>query len=260
MGYLRLGGGAVTAIVDAAPPPAGRHGAASHASALGFELWLGRQPVIVSCGSGLGFGAGAASAGRRPEAHSTVRMEPAVPAAARRPLFSRGGVAARLAVECGATVAALENRIGVAGLGIVLNRHLELAHDGTWFSGVDVAHAATMAMRRRAHLAFRGAGPAMVARFHLHPDVRTALALNGRAVALTLPGGARWLMQVEADGVALEPSVYYDEARARPRATVQVVARSALVAYRGRIVWSLEPMDLGAPRAVPEGEAAAIRA
>ena len=260
MGYLRLDGGTATAIVDAAPPPAGRNGAGSHASALGFELWLGRQPVIVSCGSALGFGAGAAGAGRRPEAHSTVRMEPAVPASTRRRRFSRGGVAARLTLDGGASAAALENRMGVAGLGIVLNRHLELAHDGTWFSGVDVAHAVTMSMRRRANAAFRGSEPAMVARFHLHPEVRAALALNGRAVALTLPGGARWLMQVDAEDVALEPSVYYDETRAMPRATVQVVARSPLVAYRGRIVWSLQPMDLGAPRAVPESEAAAMRA
>jgi uncharacterized heparinase superfamily protein len=272
MGYLRLDGGTATAIVDAAPPAAGRHdgrhdgrrGAAAHASALGFELWLGRQPVIVSCGSGLGFGAGAAAAGRRAEAHSTVRMEPAVAAAARPRLFSRGGVTARLARESGTVSAALESRMDVAGLGLVLNRHIALAHDGTWFSGVDVAHAATMAMRKRAHAAFRGAEPALAARFHIHPEVRAALALNGRAVALTLPGGARWLMQVEADGLALEPSVYYDETRATPRATVQVVARSSLVAYRGRIVWSLEPMDLGAPRAVPEAvpeaEAAAIRA
>jgi uncharacterized heparinase superfamily protein len=137
----------------------------------------------------------------------------------------------------------------------VLNRHLELTHDGTWFSGVDVAHAATMAMRKRAHAAFRGLEPSVVSRFHLHPEVGAALALAGRAVALTLPGGARWLMQVEADGLALEPSVYYDETRARPRATVQVVAKSALVAYRGRVVWSFEPMDLGAPRAVAPSEA-----
>jgi uncharacterized heparinase superfamily protein len=186
-------------------------------------------------------------------------MEPAVPAAARPRPFARGGVTARLAREGGAVSAALESRMDVAGLGLVLNRHIELAHDGTWFSGVDVAHSATLSMRKRAHAAFRGAAATMVARFHVHPDVRAALALNGRAVALTLPGGAGWLMQVEADGLALEPSVYYDETRARPRATVQVVARSALLAYRGRIVWSLEPMDLGAPRAVLQAEPAAIR-
>jgi uncharacterized heparinase superfamily protein len=260
MGYLRLEGATATAIIDAALPPAGRHAAAAHASALAFELWLGRQPVIVSCGSGLGFGAGAAAAGRRAGAHSGLRMEPAPAGAPRSRLFSRAGVTARLAGQSGTVSAALESRMDVAGMGLVLNRHVELARDGTWLSGVDVAHSATMAMRKRASAAFRGAEPALVARFHIHPEVRAALALNGRAVALTLPGGARWLMQVDADGLALSPSVYYDETRARPRATVQVVARRALVAYRSRIVWSLEPMDLGAPRAVPGPEAAAIRA
>jgi hypothetical protein len=58
--------------------------------------------------------------------------------------------------------------------------------------------------------------------------------------------------------LALLPSVYYDEARARPRATVQIVARSALAAYRARIAWSLEPMERGGPRASPQRAAAAI--
>ena len=264
MGFLRLEGDGATVIVDAAPPPAGIHLATCHASALGFELWLGPQAVVVSCGSGLGFGAEAAGAGRRAEAHSTVRMEPASQTARRPRLFARGlfagaGVTARLAEETRAVAAALESRMETARLGLVLNRHLELPRDGAGLSGVDVAHATTLSMRRRAHAAFRGEAPFIVSRFHLHPEVRAVLALNGRAVALMLPDGARWLMQVEADALGLEPSVYYDEARARPRAAVQVVAKSALVAYRGRIVWSFEPMERPTPGAARASEAAPIR-
>jgi uncharacterized heparinase superfamily protein len=258
MGYMRLDGGGATLIIDAAPPPGGRHAAAAHASALGFELSLGGQPVVVSCGSGLGFGAEAAEAGRRAEAHSTFRVEAGAATARRRWLPLRGGVTARLTREAHGIAAVVESRLDAAWLGLLLHRHLELARDGTRLFGVDVAHAPKLSTRKRASAAFAGSAPPVAARFHLHPEVRARLALNGRAVALTLPDGARWLMQAEADDLALEPSVYYDETRARPRATVQVVARSALVGYRARIAWSLEPMERGAPSAATRIEAAAI--
>ena len=266
MGYLRLSAGPATLIVDAAPPPAGRHAQTAHASTLGFELSLGRQPVVVSCGSGLGFGAEAAMAGRRAEAHSTVALGVGRGTEAPRPplgwlrLRAGRGVTARLAQEARGSSASVESRLDAARLGLLLNRHLELARDGTRLSGVDVAHAPTLRLRKRAAAAFAGAAILLVARFHLHPEVRPKLALNGRAVVLSLPDGVRWLMQVEADDLALMPSVYYDETHARPRATVQLVATSALTGYRGRIAWSLEPMERGVPRAAPESEAAAVKA
>lgn len=62
---------------------------------------------------------------------------------------------------------------------------------------------------------------------------------------------------LDADGVELLPSIYHDERRARPRATMQIVATAALLAYRGRIAWSLEPME-GARGAAVERTAAAL--
>ena len=79
----------------------------------------------------------------------------------------------------------------------------------------------------------------VAARFHLHPDIR-ALALSGRAVVLTLPDGTRWLLRSGATTLALGPARYYDESRARPRATMQVVATVALLRYGARFDWRLE--------------------
>jgi uncharacterized heparinase superfamily protein len=260
MGYLRLAAGPATLIVDASPPPGGRQAATAHASALGFELTIGRQSVVVSCGSGLGFGAAAAEAGRRGEAHSAVRIESGAPPAG-PPRAGRGGVKARLVREPGGISAALESSLDADRLGLVLNRHLQLAGDGHRLSGMDVAHAPALSTRKRAAAAAAGRGPArLVARFYLHPDVRPKPALNGRAVALTLPDGTRWLMHLEADGVELAASVYHDEARARPRATLQVVAASVLVGYRAHIAWSLEPMEQLRPGTTPGRAAAATPA
>ncbi len=64
MGYARMGGRRVSLIVDAAPPNLGPGSFDAHASSLAFELVSGRQPVIVSCGSGKRFGAAWRRAGR----------------------------------------------------------------------------------------------------------------------------------------------------------------------------------------------------
>lgn len=257
MGFLRLAAGPATLIIDAAAAPCGRHAATAHASALAFELSIGRQPVIVSCGSGLGFGARAAQIGRRAEAHSTVRIEGGAPSTVPRP-STRGSVKADLRQDAGGSSASLESRLDAARLGLVVNRHLDLAVDGTRLFGVDIVHAPGLSTRKRAAAAFAGSAACLAARFHLHPEARAKLALNGRAVSLTLPDGAHWLMHVDADELVLQPSVYHDETRARPRATVQIIARSALVGYRGRIAWSLEPMENGVSRAAIKREAAAI--
>ena len=77
------------------------------------------------------------------------------------------------------------------------------------------------------------------------------MALAGRAVALVLPDGARWLMRADVDGLALQPSRYYDESRAQPRATMQIVATTALMQYWARIDWTLERVgEAGRPRAL----------
>lgn len=252
MGYLRMAAGEAVLLMDAAPPPRGRHAATAHLSALGFELWLDGKPVIVSSGSGLGFGEGDAVAARRAAAHSTVELAGRSPGRLRpgRGCPGRRG-APRLLVTGDVTLrtgrgpdrhALVESTLYADRLGLVVERRLALSADGGRLSGEDTVAAPGAAQRAQVAQLFPESGPpcTVIARFHLHPEVRAEMALAGRAVALTLAGGGRWLMRADTGALALQPSRYYDEARAQPRATMQIVATTELMQYWARIGWTLE--------------------
>ena len=77
-------------------------------------------------------------------------------------------------------------------------------------------------------------------RFHLHPDVDAELDLGGSAVSMVLKSGEIWIFR--HDGTAkltLEPSVYLEKARIKPRATKQVVLSSRAIRYATRVRWTL---------------------
>lgn len=265
MGYHRMSAGEAVLILDAAPPPGGPHAATAHLGALGFELWLGPHPVIVSCGSGLGFGERDAIAARRTAAHSTVEIAGRSPARLRRRrggparLTTTGGVGLRVDHAAPGASALVESALYAARLGLVVERRLELSPDGARLAGEDTVLAPSAAMRSRAAELFAPDGETgeVTARFHLHPEVGAAPALAGRAVALTLPDGARWLLESDAGRLELQPSRYYDDSRAQPRATMQVVASTPLIDYWARIDWRLERIGEAArPRALRTAAAA----
>ena len=102
-------------------------------------------------------------------------------------------------------------------------------------------------------------------RFHLHPDVDATLDMGGNAVSLALRSGEIWVFRSEGRGeMRLDPSVYLEKTRLRPRATKQIVLSGRAIEYATRIRWSLakaqetpvgirdlEPDDAFAPEAEP---------
>ena len=77
-------------------------------------------------------------------------------------------------------------------------------------------------------------------RFHLHPDVDAALDMGGSAVSLALKSGEIWVFR--HDGVAtltLEPSVYLEKGRLKPRPTRQIVLSARAMELETQIGWTL---------------------
>ncbi|MEM9139316.1 MAG: heparinase II/III family protein [Pseudomonadota bacterium] len=250
MGFLRLEAGSSVCIVDSAPPPGQAEAATAHASALALDVSLSGQPVIVQCGSGLGFGERSARAARRAPSHSSVEIAGECPASVQqkpgaRPadlLTTSGTVQGRRSRDNKGAWAFLESTQYVAQYGLVVERRLHLSAEGDRLSGEDTVLATNAETRARAVRKFRRIatpGP-IVARFHLHPDVEAEMALADRAIALRLTDGSRWVMRTDADRVRLMPSVFHDENRPKPRATSQIVAEASLLQYWGRITWSFE--------------------
>lgn len=247
MGFARLQGGRSSIIVDAAAPPSGRASTAAHASTLGFELTSGRRPVIVSCGSGRSFGAEWRQAGRATPSHSTLavegfsssRLDPRGEALADRAavtLFRQGDDAEGVHLH-------LAHDGWVKTHGLTHRRDLHLSSDGRRVTGADALAAETPQARNRfERLLTRGAlsGVAFALRFHLHPDVDAALDLGGTAVSLALKSGEIWVFRHDGAGqLALEPSVYLETGRLKPRPTRQIVLSARAIGIETRLGWTL---------------------
>lgn len=254
MGFSRLASGRTSIVLDASSPPIGDASINAHASTLAFELTSGRRPVIVNCGSGAQFGETWRRAGRATPSHSTLgidgtsssRFAPlAAGALPGQEAFSDGPYDVRL--QSSSTLDGTSVMVGHDGYvpthGLTHVRKLMLSRDGRTLTGEDTLGALTEADRSRFERAMtrsRLQGAAFSIRFHMHPDVDAELDLNGGAVSLALKSGEIWVFQ--HDGTAtltLEPSVYLESGRLKPRAARQIVLSAKVVEFARQINWTL---------------------
>lgn len=253
MGFARLHAGRTTLILDAAAPPWGEASANAHASTLAFELTSGRRPLIVNCGSGRLFGPEWARAGRATDSHSTLAIEGY--SSSRLGPERRFGTTTRtwldetprevwMRPESDPARHALFGHDGyVPTHGLTHVRELELSPDGRTLRGEDTLGAMTTADRKRFDTVFEREGMRGIAfrvRFHLHPDVDAALDMGGWAVSMALKSGEIWVFRFDAPvDLSLEPSVYLEKGRLRPRATQQIVLSGRLYDHAVQIGWTL---------------------
>lgn len=249
MGYARLHGGRTTLIMDAALPPRGPASVDAHASTLAIEITSGRRPLIVSCGSGAEFGEDWRKAGRATPSHSVLGLNGWSSSrigrvGGRDLLTSSPGEVHGQEIEgdgISGIVAAHDGYVPSHGLGYM--RRIEMNVDGRVIWGEDTLASVTDAEQEifRDALARTGlAGIGFALRFHLHPDVDAAIDLGGTAVSLALRSGEIWVLRYEgAAELSLEPSVYLEKGRLKPRAAKQVVLSGAAFDYATRIRWSL---------------------
>jgi len=77
-------------------------------------------------------------------------------------------------------------------------------------------------------------------RFHLHPDVDAAIDMGGAAVSLVLKSGELWIFRHSGGAdLSLQPSVYLERGRLKPRPTRQIVLSATLQQTKARIGWTL---------------------
>ena len=254
MGFARLSSGRTTIIVDAALPPTGPASHNAHASTLAFELTSGRRPLIVSCGSGKPFGEEWRSAGRATPSHSTL----AISGYSSSRLGGRrliGGFEHEYLEDCPTDVRQRDTSdSGGVGLiaghngyvpthGLTHVRAIDLSSSGRDVAGEDTLAAVTDSEQRlfdRALDRVKLAGVPFKIRFHLHPDVDAEINMNGAAISLGLKSGEIWVFR--HDGVAqmtLEPSVYLEKGRIKPRATQQIVLSHLAMEPATRVRWTL---------------------
>jgi uncharacterized heparinase superfamily protein len=254
MGFARLSSGRTTIILDAAPPPTGPESHDAHASTLGFELTSGRRPLIVNCGSGRPFGEDWRSAGRATPSHSTLAIDGYSSSrfGGRRLI---GGFEREYLVDVPGDVRAHqtsadgEQRIVashdgfVATHGLTHVRTVELSASGRGVAGEDLLAAVTDDDRRifgKALDRVKLEGIPFRLRFHLHPEVDAEINMNGAAVSLALKSGEIWVFRHDGVGkMTLEPSVYLEKGRVKPRAAEQIVLFARAVEPATELRWTL---------------------
>lgn len=250
MGFARLSAGRSSLVVDAAPPPSGRASAEAHASTLAFELTSGRRPLVVSCGSGRNFGQDWRRAGRATPSHSTLVL-------CRRSSARLGDGAERgnwlteaprkVPIQMSRATDGVRFEGGhdgyVRSYGLTHVRKLDMTHDGRSIAGEDMLIALDSADKRRFDKALDAKqlqGLAFQVHFHLHPDVDVAVDMGGSAVSMALRSGEIWILRGDGRAaISLEPSVYLERTRLKPRATKQIVLSGRAMQYATRIRWSL---------------------
>ncbi|MCR8546618.1 heparinase II/III family protein [Salipiger sp. P9] len=254
MGYARLSAGRTSVIVDAAPPPGGRASADAHASTLAFELTSGRRPLVVSCGSGAVFGEDWRRAGRATPSHSTLCLDGYSSARLASP--RRVGGAERELLEDAPQNVPVQMTPASDGIrfegghdgyrkthGLTHARVLELTFDGRGLVGEDLLMTLSdpdkLLFDRRMD-AVKLSGLPWQLRFHLHPEVDAELDMGGSAVSMALRSGEIWVFRFDpGPELTLEPSVYLEKGRLRPRAAKQIVLSGRVMEYATRIRWSL---------------------
>ncbi len=254
MGYARLAAGRTTIIVDAAPPPKGRASWNAHASTLAMELTSGRRPLIVNCGSGTSFGPDWRRAGRATPSHSTLCIQgfssSRLGAGGVLPSTARGqftDIPEQVWAQPEDDSAGHRLMAGHSGYvpthGLTHIRQLMLSIDGRALAGEDTLGAMTVADRRRFETIMdrsKHQGVPFSVRFHLHPDVDAAIDLGGAAVSLALKSGEIWVFRHDGVGeLTLEPSVYLESGRLKPRATKQIVLSAYVLDYACQLGWTL---------------------
>ena len=127
--------------------------------------------------------------------------------------------------------------------GLTHARTLELTFDGRGLAGEDMLLALEDAAKRRFEKsmdATKLAGVPFDIRFHLHPEVDAEIDLGGAAISMALKSGEIWVFRHDGQlDLALEPSVYLEKGRLKPRASQQIVLSGRAIEYATRMRWSL---------------------
>lgn len=251
MGFARLHAGRTSLIMDASKPPRGPASAEAHASTLAIEVTSGRRPLIVSCGAGADFGDDWRKAGRATPSHSVLGIDGY--SSSRFGVGHRGAHALLERIpdsvevqeiaddDMHGLVAGHDGYVPTHGLGYV--RRIEISADGRVVSGEETLAAVSDTEQDNfdAALGLTGLeGVRFHIRFHLHPDVDATVDLGGTAVSMALKSGEIWVLRFDGRAeLSLEPSVYLEKSRLRPRAAKQVVLSGVAMDYATRIRWSL---------------------
>lgn len=220
-GYQRLIANRVVVLVDVGAPPPLALGTDAHAGPLALEVSIGKERLIVNCGSRPSMSDAWAGVQRATAAHSTLVVDNtnAVEVVPGRGLDARAITTEHQRDEADGNTWLTASHSGYqARYGLVHQRRLFLAAAGDEMRGEDN-------LLRADHARSEARGFAV--RFHLHPSVQASLVQNGAAALLRSQNGTGWQLRAKGGTLSLAESVYLGQG-GEMRRTEQVVISGLL--------------------------------
>ena len=228
-GYERLTAGRSLLIVDTAGPPIRPYDQKAHAGLMAFEFSIGKERLLVNCGTSIDGELEWHRAMASTAAHNTITL-----------------------ADTNACELLPDGGIGHRPREVTAQRYEQ---EGTQF--IDIAHDGYMprfkvGVQRILGLTNEGdelrgreviAGPKgkdFTIRWHIHPEVNASLAQNGSSALLRLPSGTGWRLRVYgpcSGDLALEASVYCGDGV--PRRTLQLRVSGRVLENPTFIEWTL---------------------
>ena len=175
-----------------------------HAGALGFEMSIGKERMIVNCGAQATAGTPWQKALKSTAAHSTLTIEDtnSTEILANGRLGRRRAVATVHREEENGNILIESSHNGYEEIfGVIHQRRLFLASGGEDFRGEDTLFPSGSGAQMQENISY-------ALRFHLHPTVSASLLHNRQAALLRLPSGGGWRLRVQGGELAISESVY----------------------------------------------------
>lgn len=251
MGFIRLHGGRLTAIMDAARPQGGPDASLAHASTLGFELSSGRRRVLVNVGPGISFGNEWYRTPRTTAAHNTLSIDKTSSsqlASVRgsgplpQPLQTRPSMVTVSQAEDASGMWVQARHDGyLPDYGLIHERRLFVDSAGKHLHGEDVLLAPDQKSERRFSNKIKGAerlGIAISVHFHLHPEVEVDTSRLPDMVLLRLPSGEIWVFRQKGGRIEVDTSAYLDPRRSEPVPTRHILVRNRTTTHDATLTWS----------------------
>ena len=228
-GFHRLAAGRTLLLVDTGAPPDLAGDSTTHAGTLSFEMSVGKERLIVNCGTHAEGDPRWHPHLRATAAHSTLTVDDTNSIQ----LLPGGGIGRR-PTEIVCARRETDGNVWIEashdgykpGLGLIHGRELYVSADGGDVRGRDL-------------LSGTGGtgGTTATTRFHLHPGVKASPVQGGQAVLMRLPKGGGWRFEAAGGGVTVEESVYFG--RGEMKRNEQIVITTPLDGGEATIKWRL---------------------
>jgi len=255
-GYQRIETGGTIILVDAGRPPPPDFSLNAHAGCLSFEMSVGRQRLIINCGTAAPGNVAMRRLARTTAAHSTASINDTsscrfLTRNMLRRWLGEAIIDGPRKVETnrthtdGATELTLRHNGFLDRYGIVHERRFRLSDAGDRLAGED-------SFVSPAGNPLKGGKDAFAIRFHLHPNVRASVSGEDGGARLELPDGECWEFEADGLAIAVEESILLSDMRGNRRATQLIIY--GRVQQTSTVSWSLYRTALGQRRLRSEGQ------